>query len=178
MQRLKEKYQKEVTEKLSQELGIKNKMALPKLDKVVINMGIGSVIKNKDAVTQLKKDLSVITGQYPSERKARVSVASFSIRRGAVVGLRVTLRGGRMYAFLDRLFSIVLPRIRDFRGVSKKSFDKNGNYTLGIEDHSVFPEIDITKTQPHGLSITIVIKSGDQNKSYRLLELLGMPFEK
>lgn len=176
--RLKEKYQKEVTEKLSKKLNISNKMAIPKLKKVVINMGVGGALKSKELMAQLKRDLMVISGQMPSDRQARVSVASFSIRRGVVVGLKVTLRGERMYSFLDRLFSIVLPRIRDFRGVSKTSFDKTGNYTLGIEEHPVFPEIDITKSQPHGLEITIVTSSKNKEESFELLSHLGMPFEK
>jgi large subunit ribosomal protein L5 len=178
MQRLKEKYQKEVMKKLSADLGLKNSMAIPKLKKVVINMGVGGALKNKEVLSQLKKDIMAISGQMPTERAARVSVASFSIRRGMIVGLKVTLRAERMYAFLDKLFSIVLPRLRDFRGVSKNSFDKTGNYTLGIEEHSVFPEIDITKTQPHGLEITVVTSATDKDASFKLLEYLGMPFEK
>jgi len=178
MNRLKEKYQKEVVIKLSEELAIKNKMAIPRLKKVVVNMGIGDAIKNKELASQLKKDLMIITGQMPSERAAHISVASFSIRRGMIVGLKVTLRGDRMYSFLDKLFSIVLPRLRDFRGVSKTSFDNSGNYTMGLQEHSVFPEIDITKSQPHGLEITIVTTGKNRDESFKLLSLLGMPFEK
>jgi len=178
MNRLKEKYQKEVSEKLSKEFSIKNKMSLPMVKKVIVNMGIGDSLKNKEMVQSLKKDVMAVTGQMPSERKARVSVASFSLRRGMLVGLKVTLRGDRMYAFLDKLFSIVLPRLRDFRGVSLKSFDKDGNYTLGIEEHTVFPEIDIAKSVPHGLEITIVTNTKDKEKSFKMLSYLGMPFEK
>jgi large subunit ribosomal protein L5 len=178
MNRLKEKYQKEVVEKLSKDLKLSNKMATPKLKKVVVNMGVGGALKSKEVMAQLKKDLMSITGQMPSDREARVSVASFSIRRGMIVGLKVTLRGVRMYSFLDKLFSIVLPRLRDFRGVSSKSFDKTGNYTLGVEEHSVFPEIDITKSQQHGLEITIVTNTKNKDESYKLLSYLGMPFEK
>jgi large subunit ribosomal protein L5 len=178
MQRLKEKYEKEVVEKLGTELSIKNRMAIPKILKVVVNMGIGDSLKNKEALEQHKKDLMAITGQMPSARRAHISVASFSIRRGMVVGLKVTLRGERMYSFLDKLFSIVLPRLRDFRGVSRKGFDGMGNYTLGVEEHVVFPEIDVTKTAPHGFEITIVTNSKSAEASNKLLSLMGMPFEK
>jgi large subunit ribosomal protein L5 len=178
MNRLKEKYEKEVSEKLMKEFSIKNKMSLPKVKKVIVNMGIGDSLKNKELVQALKKDIMTITGQVPVERRARVSVASFSLRRGMLVGLKVTLREERMYAFLDKLFSIVLPRLRDFRGVSLKSFDKDGNYTLGIEEHTVFPEIDIAKSAPHGLEITVVANTKDKERSMKLLSFLGMPFEK
>jgi large subunit ribosomal protein L5 len=174
-----EKYKKEAAPKLAEEFGIKNKMAIPRVDKVVLNVGVGEIAKNKESLELAKKDLAEITGQLPSIRPAKVSVATFGIRIGMPVGLAVTLRGEQMYAFLQRLISITLPRFRDFRGVSAKSFDASGNFTLGIEEYSVFPEIDLAK--PHalkGLEITIVIKGGDKEKSKRLLELLGMPFEK
>jgi len=177
-QRLKEKYIKEVIPVLSKEFGIDNRMAIPALQKVVINMGVGDAAESKERMEQLKKDLATISGQKPSVRPAKISVASFGIRIGMPVGLKITLREERMYAFLDRLFSVVLPRIRDFRGVSRKSFDKGGNYTLGIAEHTVFPEIDLAKSQPHGLEITIVTKTRETKQSERLLELLGMPFEK
>jgi len=176
--RLKEKYQKEIKPNLSKEFGIKNDMAQPKVTKVVINIGVGDAVKNKEIIGQLKKDLAAITGQLPSVRLAKVSVASFGVRRGMPVGLTVTLRGNRAYVFLDKLFSIVLPRLRDFRGLSAGSFDKGGNYTLGLTEHTVFPEIDITKSQPKGLEITIVTNVKDVEKSKKLLELMGMPFEK
>lgn len=179
MNRLQEKYRKEVKNALSKELGITNTFAIPKVEKVVINMGIGSLSKNQQQTDALKKDLAVITGQTPSVRNAKVSIASFSLRAGMPVGLSVTLRGERMYSFLDRLFSIVLPRLRDFRGVPLKSFDKMGNYTLGFIEHTVFPEIDSTKSaSPHGMEITIVTTAGDVEKSKKLLDLLGMPFSK
>ena len=177
-QRLQEKYEKEVFKTLVSEFGIKNKMAVPKINKVVLNVGMGSIAKNKEVVENLKKDLAAISGQKPATKVAKVSIASFGLRRGMPVGLAVTLRREMMYAFLDRLFSIVLPRLRDFRGVSRKSFDKSGNYTLGITEHIIFPEADITKGTPHGLEITIVVNSGNKEVSERLLELLGMPFEK
>ncbi|EKE13538.1 MAG: 50S ribosomal protein L5 [uncultured bacterium] len=177
--RLQEKYEKEVKAALIKEFDIKNTFAVPKVEKVVVNMGVGSLSKNQQAMDALKKDLSLITGQSPSVRNAKVSIASFSLRAGMPVGLSATLRGERMYSFLDRLFSIVLPRLRDFRGVSDKSFDKMGNYTLAFSEHTVFPEIDSTKSaSAHGFEISIVTTAKDKDTSKRLLELLGMPFEK
>ena len=179
MNRLEEKYTKEVKKTLSEELGIKNDLAIPELEKVVINMGIGSISKNQQQMDALRKDISTISGQVPSIRNAKVSIASFSLRAGMPVGLSVTLRGDKMYSFLDRLFSVTLPRLRDFRGVSTKSFDKMGNYTLGFEDHTVFPEIDPTKSaNAHGLEITIVTSAKNAEVARKLLELLGMPFSK
>jgi len=154
-------------------------MAIPKLSKVVVNMGVGDMVKNQAGMEALKKDLTQITGQMPSTRLAKVSIASFNLREGMPIGLSVTLRGDRMYSFLDRLFSIVLPRLRDFRGISVTSFDKAGNYTLGMSEHVVFPEIDITKSAPaHGMEITIVTTAKNKETSKRLLELLGCPFIK
>jgi large subunit ribosomal protein L5 len=163
---------------LASELGEKNEHALPKLVKVVVNMGVGEASKNKELIETAKKDLAAITGQLPSIRRAKVSVASFGVRRGMPIGLKVTLRGDRMYAFLDKMFSIVLPRLRDFRGVPVKSFDQDGNYTFGFTEHTVFPEIDITKTQSKGLEVTIVTSTKEKDKAQKLLELIGMPFEK
>jgi large subunit ribosomal protein L5 len=179
MNRLKEKYNKEIKTVLSKEFDIKNEMSLPKLVKVMVNMGVGEAAKNKQTMEALQKDLATITGQRPSTRNAKVSIASFSLRAGMPVGLLVTLRGEHMYSFLDRLFSIVLPRLRDFRGVSDKSFDKQGNYTLGLTEHTIFPEIDPAKSaQPHGMEITIVTTGGNMLESKKLLEMLGMPFVK
>jgi large subunit ribosomal protein L5 len=177
--RLKEKFEKEVRPVLEKELGIKNILALPIVSKVVINMGVGEVAKNQQQMDNLKRDMATVAGQAASVRNAKVSIASFSLRAGMPVGLSVTLRGERMYSFLDRLFSIVLPRLRDFRGIPTKSFDKSGSYTLGLLEHTVFPEIDPTKSaQPHGMEITIVVKNADPEKSKRLLELMGCPFIK
>lgn len=177
--RLKDKYESEVAPTLMEEFGIKNPMAIPKIIKVVVNMGVGEMAKNKEIGPSLSRDLAMVTGQKPSTRLAKVSIATFGVRRGMPVGLSVTLRGARMYDFLDKLVSIVLPRLRDFRGVSAKSFDVKGNYTLGLTEHSVFPEVDLAKaTSPHGLEISIVTTSGSPEKAKRLLELLGMPFEK
>lgn len=179
MTRLQEKYQKEIKPILAKEFGIKNILAIPRLTKVVINMGVGAIVKNQPQMDALKRDLAAITGQAPSIRNSKVSIASFNLRAGMPVGLSVTLRGTRMYSFIDRLFSIALPRLRDFRGISLKSFDKMGNYTLGFTEHTVFPEIDPAKAaNSHGLEITIVGTAGDPEKSKRLLELLGCPFVK
>ena len=177
--RLQEKFEKDIKGTLAKEFGIGNNLAISKVTKVVINMGVGAAVKNQQQMDNLKRDLAVITGQAPSIRNAKVSIASFSLRAGMPVGLSVTLRGERMYSFLDRLFSIALPRLRDFRGISLKSFDKMGNYTLGFEEHTVFPEIDPAKAAaPHGLEITIVTTTGTPEKSKRLLELMGCPFIK
>lgn len=179
MNRLKEKYNKEIKDKLIKEFGIKNTMAVPSLKKITINVGIGSLLKNKEAKLALERDFAIIAGQKLSERKAKISVATFSIREGMVVGLAGTLRGERMYDFFDKFVNIVLPRLRDFRGVKRTSFDKRGSYTLGLTDHTVFPEIDVTKSAPaHGMEITFVTNAGSKEKGERLLELLGMPFVK
>lgn len=178
MQRLRKKYSEIIQKQLTEEFGIKNAMAIPKLVKVVVNSGIGDTLKDKALLESAVEEITSITGQKPSVQKAKLSVASFAIRRGMNVGLKVTLRGERMYAFLDKLFSIVLPRLRDFRGVSLSSFDRFGNYTLGLTEHSVFPEIDITKSRPRGLEITIVTSAKNPEESRKLLEYLGMPFEK
>lgn len=178
MNRLKEKYQKEVAPVLQKELSIKNVHAVPKLTKVVVNIGMGDMGKNKELSEQMKQDIAIVTGQAPSVRLAKNSVASFAIRRGMPVGLKVTLRGTRMYSFLDRLFSIVLPRLRDFRGIPKTGFDESGNYTLGLVEHTVFPEIDIAKSKPCGLEITVVTTAKNKEEGNMLLAELGMPFEK
>jgi large subunit ribosomal protein L5 len=179
MSRLKDLYNNEVKKSLAKEFDIKNVMAIPALKKITINVGIGDMLKNKEAKAAFEKDLALIAGQKLSERKAKLSVATFSIREGMVVGLSGTLRGERMYDFFDKFVNIVLPRLRDFRGVKRTSFDKMGNYTLGLTDHTVFPEIDIAKAAPaHGLEITFVSNAGSKEKGERLLELLGMPFVK
>lgn len=179
MTRLKDLYNSEIKAKLVEEFGIKNAMAIPELKKITINVGIGDMLKNKEAKAALDKDFALIAGQKLSERKAKLSVATFAIREGMVVGLAGTLRAARMYDFFDKFVNIVLPRLRDFRGVKRTSFDKGGSYTLGLTDHTVFPEIDITKAAaPHGLEITFVTNAGSKEKGERLLELLGMPFVK
>lgn len=179
MNRLKQKYQEEIKKTLQNEFKIANVMAIPALKKININVGIGDLLKNKEGKEALTKDLSLIAGQKLSERKAKISVATFSVREGMVVGLSATLRGERMYDFFDKFVNIVLPRLRDFRGVKRTSFDKAGNYTIGLTDHTVFPEIDITKAaQAHGMEITFVTEAGSVEKGTRLMELMGMPFVK
>lgn len=176
---LKDKYLKEIRPQLVKDMGLENLMSTPKLAKIVVNMGIGDLLKNKEGKAAIIRDMETITGQKPSERQAKISVASFSIRRGMVVGLVSTLRGIRMYDFYEKFVNIVLPRLRDFRGVKHTSFDKFGNYTIGIADHTVFPDIDSTKSaSPHGLEITITTTAKNKEEGKRLLELLGMPFEK
>ena len=175
---LKEMYQNAIPD-MKKEFGIKNTLALPRIDKVVVNVGTGDKLRSKDTRAKLLEDFAKITGQKPKIQKARISVAGFSIREGMPVGLTSTLRRDRMYAFLDKLVSVVLPRLRDFRGIPTKSFDKFGNYTLGLTEHTVFPEIDLGATpQPHGLEITLVIKNSNPEKSKKMLELIGMPFQK
>lgn len=179
MNQLKEKYLIEIRSALKEDFGIKNDMAIPQLKKIVINVGIGDALKNKELKTMLEKDFALIAGQKLSERKAKLSVATFAIREGMVVGLSGTLRGERMYAFFDKFVGIVLPRLRDFRGLKNTGFDKSGNYTLGLIDHTVFPEIDIAKAaSPHGMEITFVTNAGSKEKGEKLLELMGMPFIK
>lgn len=179
MNTLQEKYRKEMIPVLMKEFDIKNIMATPKMTKITLNAGIGNILKSKEQKEQLIKDLSSITGQKPSERQAKISVASFSIRRGMVVGLKVTLRGTKMYDFYQKFVNIVLPRLRDFKGVKSSSFDKFGNYTMGMSEYTVFPEIDTTKSNlSHGIEIVITTTAGSKEKGKRLLELLGMPFEK
>jgi large subunit ribosomal protein L5 len=176
---LKTKYEKEVRAGLKKELGVKNDMAIPRVTKIVINMGVGEVGKNKEALSKLAADLSAITGQRPKIQAARISVAGFNLRAGAHVGLSTTLRGERMYSFLEKLIQVVLPRLRDFRGVPLRSFDKSGNYTLGFVEHTVFPEIDLAKVErSHGLEVTIVTSAKNKEEGKKLLELMGMPFEK
>ena len=176
---LKEKYQKEVMPALATEFSTKNPMALPVVSKITINMGTGDRLRNKEFKEKLMADLALITGQKPKVQPARISVAGFAVREGMAVGLTTTLRRDKMYNFLDKLISVVLPRLRDFRGVPLRSFDQAGNYTLGMGEHTVFPEIDLAKVdKPHGLEITVVIKRSNPEKSKRLLALMGMPFEK
>lgn len=175
---LQQRYQEELVPELAKEFEVKNKMAIPKVKKVVVNMGIGEEGKDKGQRQEAMEDMAAITGQKPSIRQAKISVAGFGLRKGMPVGLKVTLRGKRMYDFLERLFNIVLPRFRDFRGLSLDSFDEAGNYTLGIEEHSVFPEIDISKTKPKSLEVTIVTNTKDRKRAEGLLKALGMPFEK
>ncbi len=177
MTRLKEKYQKEVVPALQKEFGYKNVMAVPKIEKVVLNMGVGEAIQNAKILDSAIDELTTITGQKPVITKAKKSIASFKLREGQSIGTRVTLRGEKMYEFLDRLINIALPRVRDFRGVASKSFDGRGNYTLGIRDHLIFPEIDVAKVdKAKGMNITIVTTAKNDEQARFLLKELGMPF--
>ena len=177
--RLKELYTKEVRKKIQDEFQIKNPMAVPKIEKIVINMGLGEAISNAKILDAATDELGQITGQKPVVTKAKKSIASFKLREGQSIGTMVTLRGEKMYEFLDRLISTALPRVRDFRGVPSKSFDGRGNYTLGIRDHLIFPEIDITKVdKSKGMNITIVTSAKNDEQARYLLRELGMPFGK
>ena len=175
--RLKEVYLTQVRKKLQDEFEIKNPMAVPKIEKVVINMGMGEAISNAKILDAAVDELTTIAGQKPVITKAKKSIASFKLREGQAIGTMVTLRGDKMYDFLDRLISLALPRVRDFRGVPSKSFDGRGNYTLGIRDHLIFPEIDITKVdKSKGMNITIVTNAKTDEQARTLLRELGMPF--
>ena len=177
--RLKELYQTEVRKKSQDQFGIKNPMAVPKIEKVVLNMGMGEAISNAKILDSAVDELGQITGQKPIITKAKKSIASFKLREGQAIGAMVTLRGEKMYEFLDRLISTALPRVRDFRGVPSKSFDGRGNYTLGVRDHLIFPEIDITKVdKSKGMNITIVTNAKDDDQARFLLRELGLPFTK
>ncbi len=177
MSRLKEKYQKEIIPALQKELDIPNCMAVPRLEKIVVNIGVGEAIHNIKVLDAAKQDLSLITGQWPAVGRARKSIAQFKLRQGNPIACYTTLRGSRMYEFLDRLVNIVLPRVRDFRGISPRAFDGRGNYTLGLKDQLVFPEIDYTKVdQSRGMNITLVTSAKSDREAYALLKLLGMPF--
>lgn len=175
--RLRERYAKEVAPTLQKELGIDNGMAVPRLEKIVLNMGLGEAVANPKMLDGAVDELSSIAGQRAVVTKAKKSIATYKLRTGMPIGARVTLRGDRMYEFLDRLINIALPRVRDFRGVSTKAFDGRGNYTLGIRDHFIFPEIDYAKTdKSKGLNVTIVTTAGRDDRARALLKELGMPF--
>jgi large subunit ribosomal protein L5 len=177
--RLKERYQNEVRKKLQDEFQITNPMAVPKIEKVVLNMGMGEAIANAKILDTAVEELTTITGQKPVVTKAKKSIASFKLREGQSIGTMVTLRGEKMYEFLDRLINIALPRVRDFRGVPTKSFDGRGNYTLGVRDHLIFPEIDAGKVdKSKGMNITIVTTAKDDEQARSLLRELGLPFAK
>jgi len=177
MARLLDHYNTTVATAMESKFGLKNKMAIPKLEKIVINMGVGHATQDKAVLEAAVESLARISGQKPMVTKAKTSVAGFRLREGNEIGCKVTLRGKRMYEFLDRLVSIALPRIRDFRGVNPNSFDGNGNYTLGLAEQVVFPEIDADRLQhTQGMDITIVTTAKDDNQSRELLRLLGVPF--
>ena len=177
MSRLLQRYKKEVIPKLMEELGYKNVLAVPRLEKIVINMGVGKAQDEKKRLDDAARDLAMITGQRPVITKARRPVAGFKVRKGDPMGLKVTLRGLWMYEFLDRLISIAIPRMRDFRGLKPFSFDGRGNYSLGIDEQSVFPEVDLDHMEfTQGMDIVIVTTAGSNEEAFRLLSLLGMPF--
>ncbi|HHT9111697.1 MAG: 50S ribosomal protein L5 [Planctomycetes bacterium] len=177
MARLLEKYQKQVVQELIKKFNYKNKLSLPKLQKIVVNMGVGRAVDNKKLIEEATKHLTIVTGQKPLVTVAKKAIAGFKLRKGQAIGCKVTLRGKRMFEFLDRLISIVLPRIRDFRGISPKAFDGRGNYTLGLTEQIVFPEISIESVEfVQGMDITMVISGNSNEQSCELLKLLGMPF--
>ncbi len=176
---LKEYYEKEVVPKLKEKFGYKNIYEVPKLEKICINMGLGEAVQNPKLIDQALDELAIITGQKPKVCKARKSIAGFKLRKGMPIGVMVTLRKGRMYDFLARLIHIALPRVRDFRGLSRSGFDGRGNYTLGITDHTIFPEVDTNKVERiKGMSITIVTTAETDEEAYELLKELGMPFRR
>ena len=177
MARLKEKYNKEIAPQIAKEFDIKNPMAIPRIEKIIVNMGMGEAISNSKILDVAVEELKVITGQKPVVTKAKKSIASFKLRQGMSIGTMVTLRGERMYEFLDRLISVALPRVRDFRGISGKAFDGRGNYTLGIREQLIFPEIDFNKVdKTRGMNISIVTTAKTDEQSRALLKALGMPF--
>jgi len=177
--RLKKKYEEEVAPKLREKYGLKNVMELPRIEKIVVNMGIGGASENKAMLEGAVRDLGIITGQKPLITKPRRSVAGFKIRDGMVVGCKVTMRDSRMWEFLDRLISVAVPRIRDFRGLSRKSFDGRGNCSIGLAEQIVFPEIDLDSVQfNQGMDIAIVTTSPDDAMAADLLEWMGTPFGK
>ncbi|MDH7479182.1 MAG: 50S ribosomal protein L5 [Syntrophomonadaceae bacterium] len=177
MPRLKAKYQQEIRESLRKRFNYRNVMETPRLEKVVINMGVGEAIQNPKALDAAVGDLARISGQRPIVTKAKKSVASFKLRSGMSIGCKVTLRGNRMYEFVDKLLNAALPRVRDFRGVSPKSFDGRGNYTLGLKDQLIFPEIEYDKIDKlRGMDITFVTTASTDEEGRELLRLLGMPF--
>ena len=177
MARLLDRYTKEIVPQLAQKLGRTNRLSLPRLQKVVVNMGVGEGTQDKNRVEQAAEQLTQITGQKAQVRQAKRAVSGFRLREGNAVGCRVTLRGRRMYEFLDRLISIALPRIRDFRGVNPKSFDGHGNYSLGLTEQSVFPEIDPDKVNfVQGMDVTFVTSTNSDDEARELLRSFGMPF--
>jgi large subunit ribosomal protein L5 len=179
MARLREAYEKEVIPALKKEFDLKNVMEVPRFEKIVVNMGVGEAVQNAKLVDSAIADLALITGQKPRLNRARVSVAAFKLREGMPIGCKVTLRGDRMYEFYDRLVNLALPRIRDFRGVPSKGFDGRGNYTLGIKEHIIFPEIEYDKiAQVFGMDITIVTSARTDEQALALLTHMKMPFRK
>lgn len=176
---LKERYQKEVVPALMKSLHLENVMQVPRVEKIVVNIGLGEALDNPKALDAAVSDLSLVTGQRPVITKARKSIAAFKLREGRSIGVKVTLRGERMWSFLDRLMNVALPRVRDFRGISPNSFDGRGNYTLGLREQLVFPEIEYDKIDKlRGMEVAIVTTAHNDDHGRQLLQLLGMPFRK
>lgn len=179
MSRFKEKFQKEITPALMSKFEYTSVMQVPKVDKIVINMGVGDAVQNSKALDAAVEDLTIISGQKPVVTRAKKSIAGFRLREGMPIGTKVTLRGERMYEFLDKLISVSLPRVRDFRGVSKRAFDGRGNYTLGVKEQLIFPEIDYDKVSKiRGMDINIVTTANSDEEAHELLKQFGMPFQK
>ncbi|MGB7876207.1 MAG: 50S ribosomal protein L5 [Anaerolineales bacterium] len=179
MNRLQEQYQKEVAPSLFKSFEFKNVMQIPRIEKVVVNIGLGEAMDDPKVLDAAVSDLTQIAGQKPVTTKSRKSIAAFKLREGVIIGTKVTLRGERMWAFLDRLMNVALPRVRDFRGVSPNAFDGRGNYTLGLRDQLIFPEIDYDKIDKlRGMEVTIVTSAETDDQARALLQLLGMPFKK
>lgn len=179
MNHMQERYEKEIVPALRKAFDLKNIMQVPRIQKVVVNIGIGEAMDNPKALEFAVADLTAITGQKPIQTKARKSIANFKLREGRIIGAKVTLRGDRMWAFLDRVINVALPRVRDFRGVSANAFDGRGNYTLGFKDQLVFPEIEYDKIDKlRGMEITIVTTARNDDQARTLLAMLGMPFKK
>jgi large subunit ribosomal protein L5 len=179
MSRLKEKYTSEIVPSLVEKFNYSSVMAVPKLDKIVVNMGVGDAVSNAKALDKAVEELTEITGQKPLVTKAKKSIAGFKLREGMPIGAKVTLRGERMYDFLDKLISVSLPRVRDFRGVSKKAFDGRGNYTLGVKEQLIFPEVDYDKVDKvRGMDVVIVTTANTDEEARELLTQMGMPFQK
>lgn len=175
--RLEERYKTEIIPKLTEELGLKNPMRIPKLEKIVVSMGVGEATNDKKRIEAASRDLAIVTGQKPQVCKARKSVSNFKLREDMEIGLKVTLRGVRMYEFVDRLISVAIPRVRDFRGLNAQSFDGRGNYSMGVSEQTVFPEVNIDKVEfPQGMNITFVTTARNDTEGRALLNLLGMPF--
>jgi large subunit ribosomal protein L5 len=179
MTRLQDKYSKEIVPAMMKKFHITNHMAVPRLKKITVSMGVGKATQEKKRIDAAAKELGLITGQKPVITKARMSVAGFKVRQGMPIGCAVTLRGRRMYEFLDRLISVAIPRIRDFRGVPAKSFDGRGSYSMGLTEQIVFPEVNIDQVEfPQGMNIAMHISGGSDEQSYELLNLFGMPFRR
>jgi large subunit ribosomal protein L5 len=179
MNKMLERYQNEAVPGLKKAFNYKNVMQIPRIQKIVVNIGVGEALENAKALEYAVADLTTVTGQKPIQIKARVSIANFKLREGRLIGTKVTLRGPRMWAFLDRLVNVTLPRVRDFRGVSANAFDGRGNYTLGLKDQLVFPEIEYDKIDKlRGMEVTIVTTAQNDDEARTLLQLLGMPFSK